>query len=300
MTVPGRRRLLRALLSSGAAVALVGGGCARELTLGSDQPGTAATAGSAGSAGAPVAGTSGAGGTAGTGTANVGGAGGEAPCVPSLCRGKVYECGNCRDDDDDGRIDAEDRECTGPCDNLENSLSVGLPGESSGACNMDCYFDSGNGAGSEDCNFSQHCDELTVAPDYPPSGESSCLYDENTKIPGTNGTCADLRAEQPAGCAATCGPLTPNGCDCFGCCELPAGSGSYIWLETSLPCSPVEACLNRCEPCELCVGRPEPLPSCASAEEACTTGYRSCGGTEELRCQAGAYCVTGCCIPEPR
>lgn len=290
MTVPRRRALLRALLSSGAAVALASGGCARELVLGSDQVGTAATAGvvAAGSSGAPTAGTTGAGGSAG-----------EMPCEVSLCRGKKYACGNCIDDDGDGRIDAEDPECTGPCDNLENSLSVGLPGESSVACSMDCYFDSGNGAGNEDCRFSQHCDVLSVAPDYPPSGESSCAYDENTKLSGGNETCADLRLEQPAGCAATCGPLTPNGCDCFGCCELPANSGSFIWLETSLPCTPVEACMNPCDPCELCVGRPEPLPSCANVGDACT-GFRTCGGAEELRCQSGAYCITGCCIPEPR
>ena len=140
-----------------------------------------------------------------------------------------------------------------------------------------------------------------MAPDYPPSGDSKCAYDEGAKIPGTSASCSDLRVEQPAGCLEGCGPLTPNGCDCFGCCELPAGGGSYIWLETSLPCTPVDACLNRCDPCETCVGRPDPLPSCGdTGGSACSTGYRGCGGTEEERCQVGAYCITGCCIPEPR
>jgi hypothetical protein len=229
------------------------------------------------------------------------GSAGEATCDDSPCNGKVYECGNCDDDDGDGRIDAEDPECTGPCDNVESSLSVGLPGESSVACQQDCYFDSGNGAGAGDCRFSQRCDPLAIAPDYPPTGESDCAYDESAKIPGTSETCSDLRAAQPAGCLETCGPLTPNGCDCFGCCELPAGGGAYVWLETSLPCTPVEICLNHCDPCEVCVGRPEPLPSCGdTGGSACSTAYRPCGGADEERCLAGAYCITGCCIPEPR
>jgi len=289
------RALFRALLVSAPAVVLAGGGCARELTLGSDRPSMAAASGVAG---VPVAG---AGGFATAGSANGGGAAGDAPCVVSACRGKVYECGNCRDDDSDGRIDAEDPECTGPCDNAEGSLSVGLPGESSVACQSDCYFDAGNGAGNGDCLYTQRCEPLSVAPDYPPSGDPRCAYDESAKIPGTSASCSDLRMEQPAGCLDGCGPLTPNGCDCFGCCELPAGGGSYIWLETSLPCTPVDACLNHCDPCETCVGRPDPLPSCGdTGGSACPTGYRGCGGTEEERCQVGAYCITGCCIPEPR
>jgi len=304
MTLRGSPGALGALIALGLAASLSGGGCARELTLGSDQVtnpvAAGAAAGSAGVAGSGAAGSAGAGGSAGiAGSGNVSGAAGEAPCVVSQCRGKTYACGNCMDDDHDGLIDAEDPECTGPCDNLEESLAVGLPGESSAACQEDCYFDSGNGAGSEDCRYSLRCDRLAVAPDYPPSGDSSCSYDENAKIPGTSASCSELYDTQPAGCAETCGPLTPNGCDCFGCCELPAGSGSFLWLETSLPCTPVPGCLNKCDPCEACVGRPEPLPSCTDTSGACT-GYRTCGGATEERCQPGAYCITGCCIPEPR
>ena len=278
-------------------------GCARELTLGSDQQSVssagATAAGAAGhTGGAGQGGMSGASGTAGGTDA---GAAGEAPCVRAACMGTYYKCGNCMDDDGDGRIDAQDLECTGPCDDREDSLSVGLPGESSLACQEDCYFDRGNGASKSDCRFSHQCDMLSVAPDYPPTGGASCAYDENVKIPGTSASCADLRTTQPAGCAQNCGPLTPNGCDCFGCCELPAASGKYLWLETEQPCTPVEACLNRCEPCEACVGRPDPLPSCeGSGGTQCPAGYRTCGTHGDGACQPGAYCVTGCCIPEPR
>jgi hypothetical protein len=63
----------------------------------------------------------------------------------------------------------------------------------------------------------------------------------------------------------------------------------------------VRACQNDCGPCETCVGRPEPLPSCGNASaEQCPTGYRPCGQPGNEPCQVSAYCVTGCCIPEPR
>jgi hypothetical protein len=303
---------LRARAAAPWLVLVLGASCARELTLGSDEQrtssaGMAGMPGAAGTTTAGVAGRSGGAGQSGSSAAggasgaSEGGAAGEAPCVRSACNGTVYACGNCMDDDGDGRIDAADLECTGPCDNKEDSLSVGLPGESSTACQEDCYFDRGNGAGKSDCHFSHRCDELAVAPDYPPTGESSCAYDENTKIPGTNASCSELRAAQPAGCTDTCVPLTPNGCDCFGCCELPPASGKYIWLETELPCTPVEACLNRCDPCEACVGRPAPLPSCGeTGGTQCPGDYRACGPASGDSCQVGAYCITGCCIPEPR
>jgi hypothetical protein len=298
MTFRGSRGALGVLTLLGAFAVFSEGGCARELTLGSDRVSTAAAAGvvSGSSGGAGVSGVGGGAGNAGT----LNGAAGEAPCVVSPCHDKIYLCGNCIDDDHDGRIDADDPECTGPCDNLEDSLSVGLPGEGSAACQEDCYFDSGNGSGGEDCRYSLRCDPHAISPDYPPSGDASCAYDENAKIPGTGASCSELHDEQPAGCLENCGPLTPNGCDCFGCCEVPAGSGSYLWLETSLPCEPVSGCLNTCEPCETCVGRPAPLPSCTDTGAACPVGYRGCGGTSETPCQPGAYCITGCCIPEPR
>ncbi len=84
-------------------------------------------------------------------------------------------------------------------------------------------------------------------------------------------------------CHSFCSPLTPNGCDCFGCCELPAGSGEYVFLGTlgsdgsptctlaaaeagdhtaCHPCTPVADCLNTCDHCELCLGRTTLPPDC--------------------------------------
>jgi hypothetical protein len=75
--------------------------------------------------------------------------------------------------------------------------------------------------------------------------------------------------------------LVPNGCDCFGCCELPAGGGRTVFLgseprngaprcspatvsnpDSCRPCTQVTACLNTCERCEVCIGRPRPPADC--------------------------------------
>jgi hypothetical protein len=307
-------------------VALLAVGCSRDIPLGSDlaSGGTSGTSGTGGTAGAPpVGGTSGTGGIAATGgTAGVGGsseagaAGAPSTCVKATCHGMVYACGDCLDNDHDGKIDAEDPECTGPCDDREDSFDVGLPGSNADKCSQDCFFDNGNGAGQDDCRFSHRCDMLSVAPDYPPTGSSSCAYDENAKIPGGNESCADLRTAQPAGCTKNCGPLTPNGCDCFGCCELPADSNHYVALGAGSsstpctldnlddpaacpPCTPVGACLNDCTACEVCVGRPEPLASCTGDMGACSDVFQPCDSTGPMLCPEGSYCITGCCVPEP-
>src|SRR5262245_41438285 len=84
--------------------------------------GTGATAASGGVAGGGN--VSGAGGAAGGGNvAGVGGGGtgGGGPCNITTCQGKTYACGNCLDDDGDGKIDMEDPDCLGPCHNAENT-----------------------------------------------------------------------------------------------------------------------------------------------------------------------------------
>jgi hypothetical protein len=286
---PGVSRVgrLRARYWASAALVLVPA-CSRDIPLGSDQ----VALGGAGRAG----------GGAGGSSAAEAGTGGDQPgtCTQAPCLGRVYACGDCDDNDQDGLVDAADPECTGPCDNREDSLDVGLPGSGSEACQEDCFFDRGAGSGQDGCRFSHQCDPLSVAPDYPPTGDAACAYDESAKIPGTKQSCEELRAAQADSCAEICGPLTPNGCDCFGCCELPAGSGSYQWLATGLPCAPVPGCLNACEPCERCVGRPEPLASCGDPSTACPTGYPPCNPSAAALCKGTDYCITGCCIPEPR
>ncbi len=114
-----------------------------------------------------------------------------------------------------------------------------------------------------------------------PEPNTKCPYDANANIPGSGLGCNQLSQTQSQTCADVCGPLTPNGCDCFGCCELPAGSGKFVWLGSEdeatgqgscsiavvndptkcEPCVPVPGCYNDCGICELCLGKdPADIP----------------------------------------
>jgi hypothetical protein len=203
-------------------------------------------------------------------------------CSITQCAQHRLQCGDCIDNDGDGRIDADDAECLGPCDNTEGAtLLAGVGGESGGPCASDCYFDFGNGSGNDQCYWDHRCDPLAVPPDYPPEGPR-CPYDRRRV---GDRTCP---ARQSTQCLNTCLPLTPNGCDCFGCCTFPGlersgpgGTTGYVWLgsvdaagngsctlaQVNNPracraCTPVRDCLNTCEPCEVCVGRPAPSAAC--------------------------------------
>lgn len=295
------------LRRSAIAMALLGAAfaCGQTVPVGFDEPSSAGTG--------PVAGTGGMLGQAGDDGGPLGGTagaaiGGSPPCQPTECRGKLYQCGNCSDDDGDGEIDALDSGCLGPCDDDEIGLSTGLS-NTAGACRQDCYFDGDAGPGNDQCEWSHQCDPLSVAPAYPPSGEERCAY-----APEPNGlSCADLAATQPAECLERCLPVVPNGCDCFGCCELPARSGEYHYigagrggagctldalddLATCPPCTPVAGCLNECATCEVCVGG-ERDPSCQPSEPPCGAAQSACGPSAP--CALGFYCVTGCCVPAP-
>lgn len=274
-----------------------------------DALGTAGTAGTA--AGTGAGGSASAGGSTGAAGAPDAQAG-TPPCEQTECRGELYDCGNCVDDDQDGLPDARDPDCLGPCDDDESALSTGLVTSQSAACRQDCYFDGNNGPGNDKCLWSFACDAKSLAPDYPPSGDSRCAHDPDGQIMGVS--CADLSGVQPQACLDNCLPLVPNGCDCFGCCELPGGSGDFRFIgvgsgpdacsfdtledaQACPPCTPVGSCLNECEPCETCVGRApmagcEPSSGCPAGQAACQT---------DAPCDFGEYCVTGCCVraPEP-
>ena len=150
-------------------------------------------------------------------------------------------------------------------------------------------------------------------------------HDESKAVPVSNGppqSCDDLYMTQSQQCYDYCGPLTPNGCDCFGCCELPSGGGKYVWLgsvgvngdtvctddqldnpDVCHPCLPVAACLNECDPCELCVGKTTLPPECDPGEGGgggtssgqCDEGIQPCGLPNQPPCPSGQYCITGCC-----
>jgi hypothetical protein len=228
-------------------------------------------------------------------------------CFIIQCAGRVTACGDCSDNDDDGLIDNDDPECLGPCDNYEGEeLLSGVGGETGEQCKADCYFDFGNGAGNDDCHWSRSCDPLQP--------KVQCTYDEG--LLGSK-DCPDTQSQL---CEDVCVPLTPNGCDCFGCCELPAESGNYVYIgseddvgstcslgdeedpEKCHPCIPVEDCFDGCGHCELCLGKTELPEDCfpgsggsGGSGDRCPAGKQVCGLTGDAPCPVGSFCLTGCC-----
>ncbi|MCB9604516.1 MAG: hypothetical protein H6720_29700 [Sandaracinus sp.] len=188
-------------------------------------------------------------------------------CRPVSCAGRTYLCGDCIDNDGDGLVDSADPDCVGACDNNEAGYDLGIPGGDVGRCDRDCYYDSNQGIGNDGCAWGVNCDETLAM----------------TQECRTPDSCTET---QGAMCRNTCATITPNGCDCFGCCELPAGSGSFVFLGSNVdgvptctfadvgdptkcfPCVPVggvdgdNACYNECGRCELCLGRdPATIPA---------------------------------------
>jgi hypothetical protein len=286
-------------------LACVDGGCGQTVEVGLDD--ALSVGGSASGAGGSLqlAGSL-SGGTEAGGLLNQAGA---APCQVTECRGKVYQCGDCIDNaDQDGMVDALDPDCLGPCDNDESGLSTGLTTSQSAACRQDCYFDGDAGPGNDKCQWSHQCDPLSLPPDYPPSGEARCKYDPNGANMGVD--CDRFLTVQQPECLEACKPLVPNGCDCFGCCELPGGSKKYHFIGTAQgcqrdslddslacpPCTPVPSCFNDCARCETCVDK-VPDPTC-NPGSACQAGAAECG--PDLPCGVGEYCVTGCCVRAPK
>lgn len=227
--------------------------------------------------------------------------------------GHLWECGDGLDNDSDQLIDWQDPECLGPCDVTEELLFSQVPSDGP-PCRQDCAWDADSGAGDDDCFWDHRCDPFEQAGHPEPSQD--CPYDPTVNISGTNESCSGLYDQQTAACRAHCGPLVPNGCDCFGCCELPSGGGNFVWINSfndityeplcsfmaatdsdkCEPCTPVPSCLNACEPCELCVGKPTLEPSCGS-EQQCAPDMQRCGLPSQPCCPPGYSCITGCCQP---
>ncbi|UJR79601.1 hypothetical protein [Sandaracinus amylolyticus] len=183
-------------------------------------------------------------------------------CLPATCDGMQYLCGNCIDDDDDGVVDSEDPDCLGPCDNSEDRLNLEIPGIGA-TCNRDCYFDNDSGNGNDDCDYNLQCDPLSPGTRPPPG--SSCPADGRTCDGTPSATCLDV-----------CGPLVPNGCDCYGCCDIGGEGDNWVFIgsapepgapictlaeaiarnyDSCRPCTPNMECFNGCGRCELCLGR---------------------------------------------
>ncbi|MDF2694217.1 MAG: Erythrocyte rane protein 1, partial [Labilithrix sp.] len=227
------------------------GGCGSEVSSG---PGDASADGSSGgfntNDGAP--------GSSGGYTAGDGGAG---TCVPLVnADGTSPQCANCIDDDGDGLVDALDFECAGPLDNDEKTFGTGIAGDNVDACKQDCFFDGNSGQGDDRCEWNLKCDPKVT------TGE--CTYDPNFK---------NCPATQRDECINKCAKLAPNGCDCFGCCniQLPGGGSKDVRLSSTCsladindptkcpPCTPTTGCQNPCDRCELCIGKTSIPADCA-------------------------------------
>jgi hypothetical protein len=324
---------MRALASSFVFLGLLlGGGCS-----GSDDSDGGGDGGSSADGGV-VGGAAGLGGAAGsgggsagsatggsaTGGSATGGASGGGPCVPATCQGHQYKCGDCQDNDGDGKIDWADPDCFGPCDDNEDGFSGLIPGQTNQPCMHDCYFDQDGGSGNDTCYWDHRCDSLEP--------ETGCAYSASTLVvgPAPPWSCDQALKTQKQSCLDFCGPLVPNGCDCFGCCNVP-GAPTPIWLGTGTegtgagtctladvadpskcaPCTIVTGCFNDCKHCELCLGKTELPPDCGAGGTGgsagaggtggscpapeCPSGVQPCGVDCLEPCPAGFYCLTGCC-----
>lgn len=274
------------LLASPLIAAVIAAGCSDTANT-SDTSGSGTTQSGSSSGDGGAGGSGGAGGAAGDAGTDGAGAwsGMDGGFVESTCVNQTYQCGDTIDNDMDGLTDWQDPDCLGPCDNTENGLHLGIPGGDGQACIVDCYWDSNSGAGNDGCYWNHQCDPLSVDPNYFPEpwNGTKCAYNENANTPGTGLTCDELLNKQPDTCLDVCPSLTPNGCDCFGCCLLYKNGKEYgpVWLGTEdgngnfsckldklgimpkaeqdkacAPCTQVKnECFNDCGKCELCIGK---------------------------------------------
>lgn len=161
-----------------------------------------------------------------------------------LCGDVACVCSDGMDNDGDGLIDGFDPECTGPFDNDEASFATGIPGDNKDPVWQDCFFDGNSGSGDDKCRYKTGCLDGSLSPDDP-----DC--------------------QLSAACLEFCAPRTPNGCDCFGCCEVYKDDGSTVNVvigtecsldkiddESACPrCVQSTQCNNTCGTCELCLGK---------------------------------------------
>jgi hypothetical protein len=234
----------------------------------------------------------------------------DAPPFNGMCTPGGAQCANCIDDDNDGKIDGFDSECSGPLDNDEMSFATGIPGDNIDAVKQDCFFDGNSGSGNDGCDIHVCC--LLGA-----TTRAACTIGQNQYNP-TDCPPPIGNRQLSDKCIQTCAPLSPPGCDCFGCCtECIPGTNPpqcfdvIINPATSPNCNDTnlanpDAC-KRCtksttcngggcggDTCVLCPGQdPSTLPPTCSGQS-CPNGRMMCGagGT----CPADSYCSNGCCI----
>jgi len=262
-------------------------------------------------------------GTGGNGDGGFGGLGDgmySGTCTP----GGATQCADCADNDGDGKIDGFDPECTGPADNREDSFATGIPGDNIDATWQDCFFDGNSGAGNDGCN--QHvCCLLQLTKQQCADGgwPHAAQYNVNECYQPFGST------PVPQKCIDVCAPLTPPGCDCFGCCTVcqtsndPTSCRDVILNPAVSPTcdstnitsngadgvdgtgdEPCKRCVKNTQcgssecggaTCILCPGQdPSSLPPSCSGSSTCPTGIIACAA--DGSCAANTYCSNGCCI----
>lgn len=228
-----------------------------------------------------------------------------------LCSGVPCACSDGIDNDDDGVSDLQDPECVSTWDNDEGSLATGISGDNRDDACQDCFFDGNSGSGNDGCRLPTGCLTEGVS-----DGQGSCN-----------------KCEQSDQCKNFCQAYTPNGCDCFGCCDIPVGgtikhvllsAGCSIdgnTLDNCTECVPSTTCVNTCGRCELCPGKTlSDLPAdcfATPSEDGGPNGGGDAGGSTpptptpscddgEQVCGAGlpacdtdALCQFGCCVLTP-
>ena len=210
------------------------------------------------------------------------------------CGRHACACDDGLDQDGDMLVDGLDPECTGPYDDDEASFATGPDGVELPAC-QGCFWHGGMSSSASAGACSRPLD---------------CAF--GAEPPGALATsCGGCAVDQS--CGQTCLPSTPNGCDCFGCCDATTPEGTVHVLlagtcslrdvkdEKKCPrCTPSPDCLNPCGTCELCGskkrrdlarecrGMPtdEPLNTCDEGEAVCD---------ETTPCPEPYYCQLGCC-----
>jgi hypothetical protein len=239
------------------------------------------------------------------------------------CSATGSECNNCIDDDDDGVIDGADPECTGLEDNDEGSFATDIPGDNVDAIKQDCFFDGNSGSGDDGCDLHVCC-FLEPFVDCC-EGDETAAADGCIEFTGPKYDANECTPTQQ--CIDSCSPLTPPGCDCFGCCTICEGGNCQDVLTNpaiyeqencdgldnptegqccesenldacysctkSVDCGP-GGCNDDPEDCILCPGQTEAdLPDTCNAAE-CPATSTTCVLTED--CGTDEYCSNGCCV----
>jgi hypothetical protein len=216
------------------------------------------------------------------------------------------QCNNCIDDDEDGLIDGFDPECVSAIDNDEGSFATGIPGDNIDAKKQDCFFDGNSGS-----DYGQQISTCCLLPD----GE--CPNDAGGGADGVGSFDRETDCEYSQQAIDYCAPLTPPGCDCFGCCTVCVEAGCFEVLgnDTVSPdCTQETVGTDACptcvkqsecggeqcnadpEDCILCPGETaEDLPEACNEVNVCPGDQTECtpGGGE---CSDTQYCSSGCCV----